>query len=363
MVDLEAGGHGLYVYGDASGRPAFLSAWPLPESVSGRRGLSFLYDAREQADSFPAAALAGAALVGETLLHALPAASAAREAAREKRRNDKRFHSLLDRLDQEERRLTDLLALREDACRLQAHLWRFAPEERQSEVLLPGEEGLPPCRIALDPLLSVKENMRLMFRNSARGARGLAILRERRRALPCPDAGEILPAEAAGPASCPDSSPALPLSGARDGARHPSGPEKETVATPPGGKRQAAPKDIASFRSSDGYTLLRGKNAQGNRLLLTLGRPYDLWLHTRDGPSAHLIIRRAHAKDAVPEQTLREAAVLVGLKSRQRSGGKAEIMVAFLRHVHAVRGAAPGTVRVDRELPGITVTLPRTEEE
>jgi hypothetical protein len=38
-------------------------------------------------------------------------------------------------------------------------------------------------------------------------------------------------------------------------------------------------------------------------------------------------------------------------------------MVALARHVHALKGAPPGTVRVDRELPGLSVVLPRTEEE
>jgi hypothetical protein len=357
MTDLAAGSRGLYVYGDAARRPVFLSAWPLPERVAARRGLSFLCEAGEERFSSSETVLAWAEHVGENLLSVHMAAPAAREEAREKARRAKRLRRLRDRLDQEERRLNSLLALREDARLLQAHLWRFAPEERRPEVFLSGEEGLPPRRIALDPLLSVRENMRRMFRHSARGARGLAILRERRRALS--EAGEGA-AETGGMPSSPDVS--FPPSRAR-GGKDPSPARPDNARAAISGRSGRGLKDIAGFSSSDGYVLLRGKNARGNQLLLSLGRPQDLWLHARGGPSAHLLIRRAHAGDTVPEQTLREAAVLVGLKSWQRSEGKADIMIALCRHVHAVKGATPGTARVDRELPGITVSLPRTEED
>jgi hypothetical protein len=351
MVDLEAGGHSLHVYGDALGKPVFLSAWRLPESVAAGRGLFPL--GREQETPSPEAILAWAARVGENLLSSRQAAFAAREEAREKARSAKRLRRRLQRLEREERRLGGLLALREDARLLQAQLWRFAPEERRSEVLLAEEEGLCPRRILLDPLLSVRENMQRMFRHSAGGARGLAALRERRRALASPGP------QAGGRASLPDFPPLPPYPGAWEEER--PLPSPKDLAAGPGRKGQTALKDIAGFSSSDGYLLLRGKNARGNRLLLSLGRPHDLWLHLRDGPSAHLLIRRAHAKDEVPEQTLREAAVLVGLKSRQRRAGKAEVMVALFRHVHAVKGAAPGTARVERELPGITVSFPPEE--
>ena len=116
-------------------------------------------------------------------------------------------------------------------------------------------------------------------------------------------------------------------------------------------------KNVARFLSSDGFTLLRGKNAQGNQALLKLGQPHDLWLHALDGPSAHLIIRLSHAGQEVPESTLLEAAALVGEKSWQRHDAKARIMVAFLRHVRGIKGAAPGTVRVDSVYRTVTVSL------
>ncbi|MDR1360322.1 MAG: hypothetical protein LBJ82_04995, partial [Deltaproteobacteria bacterium] len=206
--------------------------------------------------------------------------------------NSERMRRLLERLDQQEQRLNGLLALRKDARLMQAHLWRFAPEERRPEILLPETESSAVRRILLDPGISVRENMRRMFQNSARAARGLKALRERRRAL-----SETENGRARKSAGADLESEAAPLS--RPGNKKGS-PPPATGRQDKEREQKAAPRDVASFLSSDGYTLLRGKNARGNRLTLALARPQDLWLHARDGPSAHLIIRRAHAADEVP---------------------------------------------------------------
>ena len=65
-----------------------------------------------------------------------------------------------------------------------------------------------------------------------------------------------------------------------------------------------------AFRSSDGFLILRGRDTRGNGLALKLAAPHDYWIHTADGPSAHVIIRRDHAGQQVPERTLHEAGIL-----------------------------------------------------
>ena len=223
-----------------------------------------------------------------------------------------------------------MAAQREDAIALQEVLWRYPAEARLELVPIGGENGSPSRCITLNPLLTVCENMSRMFKESARGARGLAMLEIRR--------AQILASE-------------------------PGVPEPEIM--PNGiaacvlleGNESSDSKNIVHFRSSDGFALLRGKNAKGNQNLLKIGKAHDLWLHAEDGPSAHLIIRRSHATEEVPERTLREAAILVGEKSWQRHDAKARVMVALLRHVHPVKGAAPGTVKVDAVLRTIVVQL------
>ena len=49
--------------------------------------------------------------------------------------------------------------------------------------------------------------------------------------------------------------------------------------------------------------------------------------------------------------------MLAALKSPYRDAGTALIQCARASHVHPMRGAKPGTVRVDRHEPGLTVRV------
>lgn len=457
LVDLEAGGGEVFLYADASGRLALCSAWPLPEVVLRRRGLEPWYETpaggtEETGDPEDMTGLAGAggperaggpngsggSSVAPTedpepaqgraaclvmdhgggdagFRRGFPAlflASRADEAVffadfglhleredhRPRRREAGRVAKLLAKLDQEEARLKGLAALRDDACLLRAVLWQYPAEARLKSVSVPAdaEESGKTRLITLNPLITLRENMARMFHASARGARGLEHLKQRRAEVlgalseaakesettgasgtPPEAAGGPQAAEGAGTLTKTVGKPAGGGSEARPGSArpggvpyrgaeslHPAGPRLVPDFAPQTGRqgrqrgREAkAVKDVACFVSSDGFTLLRGKNASGNQALLKLGQPHDLWLHALDGPSAHLIIRRPHAGVGIPDATLLEAAALVGEKSWQRHDAKAHIMVALLRHVRAVKGGAPGTVRVDEVLRTVTVAL------
>ena len=330
LVDLEAGGGDLFLYADASGRPVLYTAWPLPEALCERRFL--VPYPEEKMHSLACEAYPALALVAETdgpKFFAELGKAVRKEASAPRRQAKKKRDRLLAKLDQEEKRLSGMAAQRADAVALQGILWRYPAESKLESVSVSSENGTLGRSIALNSLLTVRENMVRMFKESARGARGLAMLELRRAQL------------GSAPVCCDTSSGIKPKH-----HRLPETAQNEFVA-----------KNVTHFRSSDGFTLLRGKNAKGNQSLLKIGKGHDLWLHVEDGPSAHLIIRRSHAAEEVPEQTLREAAILVGEKSWQRHDGKARIMVALLRHVHAIKGAPPGTVRVDAVLQTIVVSL------
>jgi predicted ribosome quality control (RQC) complex YloA/Tae2 family protein len=112
---------------------------------------------------------------------------------------------------------------------------------------------------------------------------------------------------------------------------------------------------VQAFRSSDGLFMLRGRDARGNLAALKLARPDDLWLHAEGVAGAHVILRCPPGR--IPERSLREAGALAALKSPFREAGAAKVQCARARHVHPVRGAKPGTVRVDRGEPGLTVRV------
>jgi hypothetical protein len=377
LADLESGGGELFLYADASGRPRAYSAWPLPESVLARRALEpwkdgagkgcghdSLFGARGDDDrlrEFPA--LAGIARVDEACFLSAYGSLTEKQEGEARRREQKRVAGLLDKLDQEEERLRKMLELRRDACLLQGVLWRYPASTRLSEVPVDAHDGERRI-VVMNPLLSLRDNMARMFRDSARGSRGLEHVRRRRGEIMAlqedPSGGRRM--AVFGLEAC------NALSGEPGGGRgkvERAGGSQSVPGIATEAKRRNVRKDsghrgmanVARFVSSDGFILLRGKNAEGNQALLQLGQPYDFWMHSQEGPSAHLIVRRPHPAAEIPETTLMEAAAMVGKRSRQRHDAEAYVMVALLRHVHAVKGAEPGRVRVDAVLRVLTVPL------
>ncbi|MBS5050476.1 MAG: DUF814 domain-containing protein, partial [Desulfovibrionaceae bacterium] len=132
---------------------------------------------------------------------------------------------------------------------------------------------------------------------------------------------------------------------------------------PGAGRPSGLPKQVQAFRSGDGFLLLRGRDTRGNALALKLAAPHDYWLHTADGPSAHVIIRRDHAGQEVPERTLAEAGALAALKSRLRDEARAEIQYSLAKYIHPMKKAAPGMVRIDKSEGTFWVSPDRDLEE
>lgn len=105
-------------------------------------------------------------------------------------------------------------------------------------------------------------------------------------------------------------------------------------------KRVARP---LSFVSTDGFQLFVGKNNKQNDFLTTkMARAEDIWLHAKDIPGAHVIIR-TEGKEA-PPATLMEAAGLAALFSKAGRSKSAPIDYTLKKHVHKPKGARPGMV-------------------
>lgn len=329
LLDLEAGGGDLFVYEDADGNRA-ISAWPLPpEQRLGREELVVEDPIR------------ACAAVGEVQVLRGMASRFRTEAARPHLAEASRLRRLLLKLEAERERLGDMQSDQETARLLQANLYKFFPDEKRSRISLDTEEGLR--EIELDPRLTIRENMAALFHRAGRGKRGLALLEGRFSAV----RKELARAEQAGlTAQAAVSAPAPSI---------PSCQER-TTQTP------ALPKNIQPFRSTDGFLLLRGRDAKGNAQMLKLAAPHDLWLHTGGGPGAHVLIRRDHAAQEIPRTTLAEAAMLAVLKSWRKDETQVDVLVALTKFVHPIRGAKPGTVRIDRFETTILVSPdPETE--
>ncbi|MCH5277970.1 MAG: DUF814 domain-containing protein [Desulfovibrionaceae bacterium] len=346
LMDLQAGGGDVFLY-EGPGGERQVSAWPLPEAL--RAGM------RESVWGNPLPALA---LAGESQVYAALAARARQTAAQPFLAEARRLDALLDKLDRDQARLAAMRDRQADALLLQASLYRLDRNTKLSALTLDSPDG--PRELSLNPRLSVRENMDALFHQAARGRRGLEHLARRREAVLAErDAalGELMRREAAGTGG------AAPLPGQAKGDASARPGRRDR----PGGP---LPRQVQMFRSSDGFILLRGRDSKGNALALRLAAPHDYWLHTADGPGAHVIIRRDHAGHAVPERTLMEAGALAALKSPLRDAAGADIQYSLAKYIHPMKNAGPGMVRIDKSEgsfrvspdPGLEERLSREEK-
>lgn len=284
------------------------------------------------AERFASASEAATAFGQRTLFPQLSRAEDAEslDAVAKLRKRVKRQQALLD---QDEARHGKLAGLSHAAEALQIALSGLKATPQQPSMLLEHpEHGL--LEVPLDPRLSPAENMAHLFRQAAKGRRGLAHVERRRAELATGVSPELHPAKAA--------------SGSTSACR--SAP----LVLPKRYQGQA----VALFRTSDGFLVLRGKSSQANHDMLSKAAgPFDLWFHVAGGPSAHVILKRDFPDQHVPEASLREAAGLCALKSYRKDDAKAEVLCALVRDVRKVKGAAIGSVAVDHVQCTLLVAL------
>lgn len=95
--------------------------------------------------------------------------------------------------------------------------------------------------------------------------------------------------------------------------------------------------------SSDGFEIFIGRNnKQNDRLTMKTARHEDIWLHVKDFPGSHVIIKTEGRQ--VPDSTLEEAAGYAAWFSKARSAPKVEVDYTPVRNVKKPSGAKPGMV-------------------
>ena len=97
------------------------------------------------------------------------------------------------------------------------------------------------------------------------------------------------------------------------------------------------------FLSSDGFTILVGKNnKQNDKLTLKTAEKTDIWLHTHDITGSHTVII---TEDKIPpDRTIEEAAILAAYNSRARNSAQVPVDYAYIKYVKKPAGAKPGMV-------------------
>lgn len=99
--------------------------------------------------------------------------------------------------------------------------------------------------------------------------------------------------------------------------------------------------ELERYVSSDGTEILVGKNNKQNDYLTNkLAGKDDIWLHTKDIPGSHVVIRSKQPS----EQTIFEAANLAVYFSKARHSSSVPVDYTRIRYVKKPSGAKPGFV-------------------
>ena len=104
-----------------------------------------------------------------------------------------------------------------------------------------------------------------------------------------------------------------------------------------GGGRQGPLRVV----SRDGYVIWVGRNSRQNeQLTFKTANAQDIWLHARDGPGAHVVIRNDGRR--ISDALIAEAAAVAAWYSKQRSDANVPVVYTRVKYVKAIKGAGPG---------------------
>jgi predicted ribosome quality control (RQC) complex YloA/Tae2 family protein len=103
---------------------------------------------------------------------------------------------------------------------------------------------------------------------------------------------------------------------------------------------------LEKYQSSDGTEIIVGKNNKQNDYLTNKAAARDdIWLHTKDIPGSHVVIRSKEPS----EDTILEAAQIAAYFSKARNSSSVPVDFTKVRHVKKPSGAKPGFVIYEQQ--------------
>ncbi|WP_100011015.1 Rqc2 family fibronectin-binding protein [Lentibacillus sediminis] len=114
------------------------------------------------------------------------------------------------------------------------------------------------------------------------------------------------------------------------------------------GKKKNKPKKPVpeTYMATDGTEILVGKNNKQNEYVTNrIARQDEIWLHTKDIPGSHVVIRNSDPS----EETLAEAAEIAAYFSKSKGSSSVPVDYTKIRHVKKPNGAKPGYVIYDNQ--------------
>ncbi|WP_413380044.1 NFACT family protein [Alkalihalobacillus sp. 1P02AB] len=111
-------------------------------------------------------------------------------------------------------------------------------------------------------------------------------------------------------------------------------------------KKKDHKPQLERYLSTSGLEFFVGKNNKQNDYLTNrFARQDEIWLHTKDIPGSHVVIRSTDPD----EQTLKEAATIAAFFSKAKLSSSVPVDFTKIRHVKKPNGSKPGYVIYDNQ--------------
>lgn len=112
-------------------------------------------------------------------------------------------------------------------------------------------------------------------------------------------------------------------------------------------KKQQKKSKPMRFLSSDGFEILIGRNnKQNDELTIKTAYSTDMWLHTKNIPGSHVIVR-TNGTGEIPDNTLLEAASLAAYFSKAQKSTGVAVDYTLIKNIRKPNGSSPGFVIFD----------------
>ena len=112
-------------------------------------------------------------------------------------------------------------------------------------------------------------------------------------------------------------------------------------------KRKAAKPEPLRYTLSDGTEVLVGRNnIENDWLTMKFASKTDVWMHTKDIPGSHLIVRLDNGRSLqdLPAELIYEAASIAAYHSKASGGDNVPVDYVPVRYVKKPAGSKPGMV-------------------
>jgi predicted ribosome quality control (RQC) complex YloA/Tae2 family protein len=254
----------------------------------------------------------------------------------ERNKNAKKLEKLRETI--EEAKEADDVRILGELLTASLHLMRKG--DKSVEVVNYYDEEQKPVRIELDPQLTPSENAQRYFKKYTKMRNSLSAVEEQ---IDSTNA-EIVYMDTL--LAHLDRASLADIEGIREELVE-QGYVRERGGKKRGGKKKKADKPLLTcYTSGEGLPIYVGKNNIQNEYLTNrLAQPNDTWLHTKDIPGSHVVIRA----DKFGETTLQEAAMLAAYYSQAKSSSQVPVDFTLIRHVRKPNGSKPGFVIYERQ--------------